>query len=162
MLESAPAADQAPDHAPAAGGDAEASSSGTEPEAVATGDAAHGPDPADQDPALRAQPEASPDTDPSGSKHEDPADDPGPECSSAPEPTDAPADQLPEARPAEQRPAPCVNSLDLDPEVADQLRLMRRLNPEISDGDLLDQILAEGGEADAKPAGKKPSWWSRK
>jgi hypothetical protein len=50
-----------------------------------------------------------------------------------------------------------INSMDLDPEVADQLRLLRRLNPGAKDGELLQRVLAEMQQTTAKS--KKSSWW---
>ncbi|UCG34153.1 MAG: FHA domain-containing protein [Phycisphaerales bacterium] len=50
-----------------------------------------------------------------------------------------------------------INSMDLDPEVADQLRLLRRLNPGSKDGELLQRVLAEMQQTTTKT--KKSSWW---
>lgn len=75
----------------------------------------------------------------------------------------------PDARKADQKPAESdqpegktvVNSIDLDPDVAQKLRLMRRLSPDTDEGLLLQQILEGEGEQAAKPS-KKRSWWSKK
>lgn len=53
-----------------------------------------------------------------------------------------------------------VNSVDLDPELAQKLRLMRRLEPTTDEVELLKTILEKEAQGGGKSA-KKKSWWRR-
>ncbi|MFH1110263.1 MAG: hypothetical protein V1790_13875 [Planctomycetota bacterium] len=58
------------------------------------------------------------------------------------------------------QPAAVVASIDLDPDTANRLRMLRRLNPSKSDAELLARITAESTKA-GKPKQKK-SWFALK
>lgn len=59
-----------------------------------------------------------------------------------------------------KQPAAVLASIDLDPETANQLRMMRRLNPTKSDQELLAKISAEGKSPGRTK--RRKSWFALK
>jgi pSer/pThr/pTyr-binding forkhead associated (FHA) protein len=134
--------------------------------------AGHSPSPgceSDDVPSLPASPPTSDPPDASPDRAENPAAAAetatlGPNCDS--DDSGGHGDPAP-TKPPQEKVAPLgrrkseISSLDLDPEVAEQLRLLRRLNPHVDDLELLERIEAERN-AKNKSAGRKSSWWSRR
>jgi hypothetical protein len=115
------------------------------------------------DAPVEPQPEAQPDDRASAPAKSAQPEPPAPAADIAPPPgavTQAIIDQQEEPEAQSEAAQGDVSSLDLDPETAHKLRMLRRLNPGKSDVELLAQLQSRQ-PAEQKQSRAKKSWWKR-